>query len=263
MFTNYRAALSVLVSASTLYACGGTVESAEQPEGADVPVVESSTPMAEAAAPEAEVAAPTQAEEPVVPAAKPAPAKMPAAVEPSAPAQPVVAPARVVEVGTTLTLVLDQTLSTESNKAGDPFTAHLIADFLAPDGEVLLPAGTSVRGVVTEAQESPSADAPAMLRLQIVETQVAGVAMPLVADVEEMQLKAEAKDSDRRTAGKVAVGAAAGALLGKALGKSGTKGAVVGAAAGAVVAVTTRDGHARLPVGAQMTIRLVEPLVIR
>jgi len=194
---------------------------------------------------------------PATPAARPS--TSPARETPAEPA----APARVLTAGTTLTLVLDDALSTKSNRAGDPFSAHLVADVLAPDGEVLLPEGTLVHGQVTEARESPSPDEPAMLRLQIVDTRIRGEVVPLVAEVEDMQLQTEAKDSDRRTAGKVAVGAAAGALLSKALGKSGTKGAVAGAAAGAAVAVVTRDGHATLPQGAQMTIRLMERLVIR
>ena len=174
-----------------------------------------------------------------------------------------VAEAPAVPASTTLTLALDQALSTKSNKAGDPFSAHLIADLMAPGGEILLPMGTVVRGEVTEAVASPPADVPAMLRLQIVSVEVNGEAVPVVADVEDLQLQTEAKDSDRQTAGKVAVGAAAGALLGKITGKGTTKGAVVGAAAGAAVAIATRDGNASLPVGSQMTIRLLEPLVLR
>jgi len=269
------AGLSLLVVASLVSSCGGTAESAEEHDNARVPVAEAPAEASEMAgvpaAVETAAPAPTSAgeERPAV-VERSAPAKsaaeQPVSAKPATPApEPAVepaAPARVLAAGATLTLVLDDELSTKSNRAGDPFTAHLVADVLAPDGEVLLPEGTSVHGLVTEAQESPSSDVPAMLRLQIVDAQVGGEVVPLVADVENMQLEAEAKDSDRRTAGKVAVGAAAGALLGKVLGKSGTKGAVAGAAAGAAVAVVTRDGHATLPRGAQMTIRLVESLVI-
>jgi len=269
VYAKPRTVVSLLMGASLLSACGGPAESAEEPQGASVPLAE--TPAV--AVPEV-VEAPTQPAS--TPARTPAPTPNPARAQspkeadrpastkpaPPTPVEPEPAP-RAVAAGTLLTLVLDGELSTKSNKAGDPFTAHLVADILTPEGEVLLPQGTTVSGLVTEALESPSADVPAMLRLQIVDAQVGGDVVPLVADVEDMQLQTEAKDSDKLTAGKVAVGAAAGALLGKVLGKSGTKGAVAGAAAGAAVAVVTRDGHATLPQGAQMTIRLVEPLVIR
>lgn len=265
MFAKYRPFMSLLVGVSVLSACGGAAESAEEPQGGSVPAVE--TPAVEA------TGTPAASVEPAAvstPTPTPARSERPAAVDrattpkPAAhtPAEPVPTP-RAVAAGTTLTLVLDQELSTKSSKAGDPFSAHLVADVLASDGEVLLAQGTVVRGTVTESLESPAADVPALLRLQILDAQVGGDVVPLVADVEDMQLETEAKDSDRLTAGKVAVGAAAGALLSKALGKSGTKGAVAGAAAGAAVAVVTRDGHATLPRGAQMTIRLVEPVVIR
>lgn len=264
MFVNSRTVLGLLAGVSILSACGGTAESAEEPRGASVPLAEGPAVVASEAP-----SAPAESAVTAPPPSASTRTERPAVVERPGPTRPVPEPAepvvepRAVAAGTTLTLALDQVLSTKSNKAGDPFSAHLVADLLAPDGEVLLPEGTVVRGTVTDAQESPAADVPAMLRLQIVDAQVGGEVLPMVADVEDMQLETEAKDSDRLTAGKVAVGVAAGALLSKALGKSGTKGAVAGAAAGAAVAVVTRDGHATLPQGAQMIIRLVAPLVIR
>jgi len=168
----------------------------------------------------------------------------------------------MVAQGTALVLTLDQTLSTQANRAGDPFTARLTVDLLAPDGEVLLPAGTLVRGLVTEAQESPGADAPALLRLRVVDVSVDGATLALAGDVEDVELQTEAMDSNKESAAKVAVGAAAGALLGKLTGQGGKKGAVVGAAAGAAVAIASRDGHARIPEGSRLVVRVLEPLIL-
>jgi outer membrane lipoprotein SlyB len=60
-------------------------------------------------------------------------------------------------------------------------------------------------------------------------------------------------------------GAAAGAIVGRVIGRnrSTTVGAVTGAAVGAAVALSARDGHATIPVGALLTIRLTENLVLR
>ena len=84
----------------------------------------------------------------------------------------------------------------------------------------------------------------------------------MVGLIEEMQVETEAKDSNRRTAVKVGVGAAAGAIAGRVIGGSGGSTAK-GAAAGAAVAIVTRDGHATIPRGGQIVFRLGERLTLR
>lgn len=253
-----------LTLATFAVSCGGAAESAEEPAGTEAPTVEA--PAApEAAPPEAEPGAMPAEEAPAAEA--PAPRRTPTrpASEPvaePAPAAEPVAPVRSVPVGTSLILTLDQALSTQVNRAGDPFEAHLTVDLLSEGGEVLLPQGARVRGLVTEAQESPSADTPAVIRLSIVDVAVDGVVLPLSAEVEDVALQTDAKDSNKESAAKVAVGTAAGALLGKVLGGSAKKGAVVGAAAGAAVAIASRDGHATIPLGSRLTVRVLEPLIL-
>lgn len=255
--TTLPALFSVLALA---VACGGNADSAEQPPGAESPAAEAapepSTPPMEPEAAPADAA-------PAARAARPDRATAPA---PQAPAEPepesTPAPVRAVAPGTTFPLALETALSTEENVAGDAFSARLTVDVLGEDGEVLLPQGTRVNGVVTEASNSPSPDVPAVLRLRIANVVVGSETLPVSAEVEDVQLQAGTRDSNRETAAKVAVGAAAGALLGKVVGGGAKRGAAVGAAAGAVVAITTRDGHAALPEGARLTVRVLEPLLL-
>lgn len=258
----------VLVATLSLVACGGSAESAEEPAGARA--APEAPPVEEAQAPEA---APAPAEATPASSGSPAPVGMPARSAPAA-SQPTTsaqapaseeppAPARAVAAGTALTLTLDRELGTERNRAGDPFAARLTVDLLLEDGEVLLPAGTVARGRVVEATRSPNAETPATLRLEVTSVEIGGATLRVVASVEEVQLEADAMDRNRETVGKVAAGTAAGAILGKVLGNNAKRGAAVGAAAGAVVAYTTRDGHASVPEGSLLVIRLVEPLVLR
>ncbi len=173
----------------------------------------------------------------------------------------------VVEIprGTTLSLLLEETLSTEANRPGDTFTATLVDDLLASDGMVLLPGGVRFRGRVTESRESPAPGEPAVLGIAVESLVLDGVRMPVEATVVHAEPAAESRDSDRETAGKVAAGAAAGAILGRILGRSAKdalKGAVAGALAGTAVALATREGHAVLREGSVIVVRLEEPLRI-
>jgi len=167
-----------------------------------------------------------------------------------------------IAAGTTLTFAMEAPISTDKNKAGDMFSAKLVADVLSEDGRVLLPMGAVLLGRVTESVESPSADQPAMLRLAVESIEARGSAYSVVGEIEQVQMQAEARDSNRRTAATAAAGAAAGAVLGRITGRTKT-GAVAGAAAGVAVALATRDGQATIPSGAQLTVRLSERLIIR
>jgi hypothetical protein len=137
---------------------------------------------------------------------------------------------------------------------------------LGAGGEVLIPAGTKVNARVVESRESTGSDQPAVLVVEVESLGIGAEALPLVAEVVEVESQVQARDSNTRTATKVGVGAVAGALLGRILGddkKDAAKGAAVGAAAGAAVAIAQRDGHAVVKPGARMVVRLTERLFVQ
>lgn len=264
MNVQIRGVLTLTLGVLALTGCGRPAESAEEPYGTD--------PVVEAEAPD-----PVEVTEPSTPA-EPAPASRPATrtstrAEPAPEAGPAPEDPPVVEepppslaAGTVIVLTLDQALSTNDNVAGDPFTASVLHDMLAPDGEVLISAGSTVFGKVSESRESPSSEEPPTLVLEVLSVETAAGELPLAADIEDLEMKVENRDSDKNTAGKVAAGAAVGAIVGKIAGKktsSTVKGAVVGAAAGGVVAVATKGGHATVEEGARMIIRLGAALVVQ
>jgi hypothetical protein len=170
-----------------------------------------------------------------------------------------------VPVGTTMQLTLDETLSTETNKAGDAFTATLSSPIIDLDGDVLIPAGATVRGRVTQVQKSGRVGETAVLNLAFEAISFGERTYPLEASVVSANPERVGRSSTGEQVGKAAAGAAAGAILGRVLGKdtkSTIKGAVIGAAAGTAIAMGTADVDAVLKAGSTMVIKLDAPVTM-
>ena len=170
----------------------------------------------------------------------------------------------VLQAGSTLRVVLDESVSTDSHTAGQTFGAHIGTDVNGPNG-VAVPRGTRVRGVVRASRESISSDDPATLILAIESLSVDGEEIPLEGSVSDTELEGDRRDSTGQTVGKIAIGTAAGAILGGILGDGdrgdAVRGAIAGAAGGAIVAFTTQDGHASVDEGAVLVVTLESPIV--
>jgi len=170
-----------------------------------------------------------------------------------------------VPTGTTFAVRLDETISTDRNAPGDPFTATLADPIVGADGTVLIPAGAIVRGRVTAVDKSDHVGDMAVIKLAFESISFNGRSYPLQATVVEANPELRMRTTAKESAAKVAVGAAAGALLGQVLGKnteSTLKGAAVGAAAGTAIAMGTADVDAVLPAGSRMVIRLDAPIEV-
>ncbi len=170
-----------------------------------------------------------------------------------------------VPTGTTFAIRLDETLSTETNQPGDPFTATLDDPIVSADGEVLVPSGATVRGRVTAAEKSDRVGETAVIKVAFESISFEGRSYPLLASVVEANPERRTRTPKKQQAAKVAAGAAAGAILGQVLGKdteSTLKGAAVGAAAGTAIAMGTADVDAVLPAGSRMVIRLDGPVEV-
>jgi hypothetical protein len=226
-------------------------------------------------------AAPTFEDAPSAPATQPpaSPSK-PAATQPSAAKPPASKPAAkpvaeppaprmvtlVVPTGTTFAVHLDETLATDQNQVGDPFSATLADPIVDLSGRVLLPAGATVRGRVTGAEKSDRVGDTAVITLAFESVSFEGKSYPMQATVVEANPERKTRTSKTQSAGKVAAGAAAGAIVGQVLGKntkSTVTGAVVGAAAGTAIALGTADVDAVLPSGSRMVIRLDAPVEVQ
>jgi hypothetical protein len=216
---------------------------------------------------------------PVLPVPAPVPAPGPGRETQQQPtrAQPEIAPeqpaeepepvlvTRIVTVGTTLQLSLNEMLSTRSNEEGDAFTATLTSHVMDADGTVLIPAGATLRGRVTGVQKSGRVGETAVLSLAFEAVSFGDESYPLEASVVSANPERVSRESTAEQVGKVAVGTAAGAILGRVIGRdtrSTIVGAVAGAAAGTAIAMGTADVDAVLKKGSAMVVRTETPVSI-
>lgn len=167
--------------------------------------------------------------------------------------------------GSTFAVTLNQTLSTQSNTAGDGFTATLQDPIMDTDGNVVVPAGATVHGHITRVQKSGDVRQTAVINLAFDKITWSGRSVSLDASVIEANPERVTRQTTAQQAGKVAAGAAAGAIAGKILGKNtkgAIKGAVIGAAAGTAVAMATSDVDAVLRSGSTMRVKLDGPITV-
>ena len=156
--------------------------------------------------------------------------------------------------GTRLTVRLDNTISTQSNEAGDRFVATVIEPVIV-DGKAVIPVGSTVRGSVTALDKPGNVEGRARLTLGFNEvTGPHGTTHSLTAD----PITIESESGTRDDIEKIAAGAVAGAIIGGLAegGKGAAIGAAVGAGAGGVVVVATKGEHLTLESGQAVMITL-------
>lgn len=148
--------------------------------------------------------------------------------------------------GTLLRVALDVPLSTATSRPGDRFTGHLLHD-IKRDGRVLLPAGSLVKGRVTQVRASRHFLADAMMRIQPDSiTAPDGVLYPLSAQLIDFDHAQDAHYDTRITQEgeivtdphtKTRLGA-----LGLTTGGTTAAGALIGGGVGAVIGATVGVG---------------------
>ncbi|MDT8436489.1 MAG: hypothetical protein RRA92_07005 [Gemmatimonadota bacterium] len=211
--------------------------------------------------------------EQAAPPAETAPAPRPATQQPASRPAPRPAPAPAgpryaeytVSSGTSFQVRLDQELSTRNSSVGDLFTVTTVTPLTDGD-RVVVPAGTKIRGEVTEAQKSGNSGQTAVLKVQFDDLTVDGESYPVSLNLVDAQIETKGRDDTGDKALKIGGGAAAGALLGTLIGGGGKGtliGAAVGAAAGTGIQMTQNDVDAYLREGSMMTVRLDGPLTVR
>jgi hypothetical protein len=164
--------------------------------------------------------------------------------------------------GTPLTIVLDDSVGSDISRVEQPVRAHL-STAVRMHGETVIPPGSRVSGVVTDATRSAKVKGRAHVALRFDSLTPRG-------DDQRYQLHAAtirrvAPGTKKDDALKIGLPAAGGAIVGGLLG--GEKGAVIGGAAGGgagtAVVLTTRGKEVHLPKGTRLTIRLSQPLTVR
>lgn len=177
---------------------------------------------------------------------------------------PVAPAARFTEVtipsGTTLRLSLSSAVGSDTSRVEEPVRATLRSP-VTIDGQVVLPAGSEVAGVVTDAEESGRVKGRARIAMRFNSVRANGESY----DIRTSGYAQEAAATKKQDATKIAVGAGAGAALGAILGggSGAAKGAAIGGAGGTGVVLATKGKEVHLGPGAGITTRLTAPITVR
>lgn len=166
----------------------------------------------------------------------------------------------VVPAGTSLTLVFESTVSSATAQVGDTVTARLGEDVKSGD-EVILKAGSEVRGHVVSAKRSGKVKGRAELQVEFDTVEVKG--RPYTIEATSV---AQTATPDKGRDAKIIGGAAgAGAIIGGiADGGSGAlKGVLIGGAAGTGGVLLTRGKEVVFEQGSRHQVKLEKGLRLR
>lgn len=165
----------------------------------------------------------------------------------------------VVPAGTTLSVTIDQSVSSKNNDSGERVAASL-AEPIIIDGRGVIARGAKVTGKVTDAKSAGRFKGGAELGLTLTSIEIAGRSYPIHTSI----FSQTSKGRGTRTAEGAAIGAGAGALIGVLAG--GGKGAAIGAGAGGGAGVTgaalTGKRDITIPAETKLNFKLTKDLEI-
>ena len=169
---------------------------------------------------------------------------------------PLAQAANTVPVGHEIDVRLQTGLDSDTANVEDRFEAATVVDVMDGDS-VLIPAGSLVRGIVSNVDRASRTDRTGELTLAFDEIVVNGESYPLRANATEV-LKSS---GIRGETGKIATGAGVGAIIGGIIG--GVEGALTGVLIGAGGTIAATEGNdVELEPGTIIRIRLDQPLQI-
>jgi hypothetical protein len=162
-----------------------------------------------------------------------------------------------VPAGTELDVRLERALNSGTIQVEDRFTATTMAD-LYQGSEVLVPAGSTLRGVVSSVTKASRTERKGAMTVAFDQISVNGRTYPIHGTVTQ----ALESEGIRGEAGKIGAGAGVGAILGGILG--GAKGALLGILIGGGGTIAATEGKdVDLPAGSILRVRMEQPLQIR
>jgi hypothetical protein len=261
-----QASLAVaLVLAMIVSGCGRKSSNTSENQSSNTPTQQAAAPPPQAPAPQAPApqapappasAPPASSPEtaPATPVAK-APPPVAAKPTPPPPPKPVVVPA-----GTSLTIRLDQAISSKTAHQGDTFTATTSAPVVIA-GKTAIPAGSRVQGVVTQAKSAGKIHGEGVLAVSLNQLTVHGVTYPIDAEPLSKSQKGKGSRTAKIGGGSAAGGALIGGLAGG--GKGAAIGALVGGGAGVAGSAMTGNKELELPAEAALTFRLAQPITLK
>ena len=159
-----------------------------------------------------------------------------------------------VPAGTEIDVRLQHALNSGTAQVEDRFEATTVAD-VSVDGQVVVPSGSGVRGVVTAVEPGTRTNRTSKMTVSFDQLTVNGRSYPVRGTVTQ----AIQGDGIRGEAGRTAAGAGVGAIIGGILG--GFKGALAGILIGGGGTIAATEGkEVELPQGSILRVRLDSPV---
>ncbi len=183
---------------------------------------------------------------------------------PSSSARPETVAGREVTIpaGTSLTVILDTPVGSDTSRVEERVSAHLARPVIVA-GQTALAEGSQIGGVVTDAKRSAKVKGRAHLAVRFDSLSPSGSNERY--EIHTSAVGRTAPGTKKKDALEIGAPAAGGALIGALVG--GKKGALIGGAvgggAGTAVVLSTRGKEVHLAKGATMTLRLTQPVTVR
>jgi len=174
----------------------------------------------------------------------------------------VVAREVTIPAGTPLSIILETPVNSETSRVEERVNAHL-AHAVVVNGVTVVPEGSSVGGVVTDAKRSGKVKGRAHVAVRFDSLTPSGSGERYT--IHTSSVGRTAPGTKKKDALEIGAPAAGGAIIGAIVG--GKKGALIGGAvgggAGTAVVLSTRGKEVNLAKGAALTLRLAQPVTIR
>jgi hypothetical protein len=172
------------------------------------------------------------------------------------------APATVsIPAGTSLAVRVDQRISVKTSRPGETFTGEIVVPVTASDGNLLVPKGSRVKGVIDAAHKRGHFKGASMLELRLTAITLNGTEYPL----RSRDLTERKKGKGKRSAALIGGGSGLGMLVGGLAG--GGAGLVIGglAGGGAGTAAAGLTGNRDLDIPAETVVhfKLAGDLVVQ
>jgi hypothetical protein len=162
-----------------------------------------------------------------------------------------------IPAGQEIDVRLERELSSSTAQVEDRFTATTMVD-LYQGNDVLIPAGSTMRGVVSSVNKATRTDRKGSVTVAFDQVTIRGRSYPMRGTVSQ----ALESEGIKGEAGKIGAGAGVGAIIGGILG--GAKGALLGILVGGGGTIAATEGKdVTLPAGTVLRVRFEQPLTVR
>ena len=165
-----------------------------------------------------------------------------------------------IPAGTVLPVELQTGVGSVSSHPEDPVRAT-VRSAVTIDGYEAVPAGSTLTGVVTDVRRSGRVKGRAHVAFRFNSLEARDERTHVRTGI----IGRTAPATKKTDAAKIGIGAGAGAVVGGIVGggSGAAKGAAIGGAGGTGVVLATRGKEVSIPSGANLSVKLLEPVTVR